>query len=152
MGELLLREGKMAAARVGKLTGNDAFYQLLESPVPGTFEFFRQSSETVAAAAAQDFLPLLMEGMRRYDELQRARALAPDHGYLVPTGARPTPLAEEADGAFVRDVWTRVKGGATPRDCEAMVAADAYRIRALLAHWLEEGAIAMRQAPEVPPP
>jgi hypothetical protein len=152
VGELLLRQGKLAAARVGKLAGNDAFYQLLESPAPGTFAFFRQSAETVAAAAAQDFLPLLMEGMRRYDELQRARALAPDHGYLVATGARPTPRAEEADGGFIRDVWTRVKAGATPRDCEDRVAADAYRIRTLLAHWLEEGAIAVRQAPEVAPP
>ncbi len=152
VGELLLRQGKLAASRVGRLAGNDAFYQLLEAPVPGTFEFFRQSPETVAAAAAQDLMPLLLEGMRRYDELQRARALAPDHEYLVATGARPTPRAEEADGGFIRDVWTRVKGGATPRDCEAIVAADSYRIRALLAHWLEEGAIVVRHAPEVPPP
>jgi len=152
VGELLLRRGKLAAARVGMLSGNDAFYQLLESPAPGTFAFFRQSAETGAGAAAQDLLPLLMEGMRRYDELQRARALAPDHGYLVATGSRPTPRAEEADGGFIRDVWTRVKSGTTPRDCEEGVAADAYRIRALLAHWLEEGAIAVRQAPEVAPP
>lgn len=152
VGELTLREGGLASARVGRLELPDAFYQLLEEPQPGTFEFTRQPVEAATAGAARDLMGLLMEGMRRYDELARARALAPDHAYLFPTGRRPTPPPEERDGVFIRDLWTRVKTGATPRQCEQAVNSDAYRVRALLGHWLTEGAVEIRQAPENAPP
>jgi hypothetical protein len=93
-----------------------------------------------------------MEGMRRYDELQRARALVPDHAFISPTGARPVPFPEESDGGFIRDVWTRVKEGTTPLEIQGAVAADAYRVRALLGHWLTQGAVEIRQAGATPPP
>src|SRR4029453_11783684 len=135
---------------VGRLKLPDAFYQLLESPVPGTFEFARQPAEAITVERSSDVMALLMEGMRRYDELQRARALVPDNAYLRLTGARPAPFAEESDGAFIRDVWTRVKDGATPREIEVTVAADDYRLRALLGHWMTQGALEIREAPASP--
>ena len=151
-GEVLLREGAVREARVRGLPMPDAFYELLESPQPGTFEFVRQPASAVPAGTTHDIMGLLMEGMRRYDELQRARALAPDHGYLRPTGARPTAPPEESDGVFIRELWTRVKAGATPRQCEDALATDSYRIRALLAHWLTSGAVEIREAVgDVPP-
>ena len=151
-GEVLLREGGVREARVRGLPMPDAFYELLESPQPGTFEFVRQPASAVPAGTTHDIMGLLMEGMRRYDELQRARALAPDHAYLRPTGARPTAPPEESDGVFIRELWTRVKAGATPRQCEDALATDAYRIRALLAHWLTSGAVEIRDAvADVPP-
>ena len=45
-----------------------------------------------------------------------------------------------------------MKTGATPRQCEQAVNSDAYRVRALLGHWLTEGAVVIRQAPENAPP
>ena len=51
-------------------------------------------------------------------------------------------LAED----FIRELWTRVKGGATPRQCEEAIATDSYRVRALLAHWLTSGALEIREA------
>jgi hypothetical protein len=90
--------------------------------------------------------------MRRYDEYGRARALVPDAAVLVPTGVRPTSPPGETDGAFVRELWGRVKGGDTAAACEEALAADAYRVRTLLAHWLAEGATAVSQfAPPAPP-
>ncbi len=153
IGDLSLREGQMVAGRVGRLQLPDAFYQLLESPVAGTFEFTRQPpAAVVGVERARDIMALLMEGVRRYDELLRARALVPDHAFVRPTGTRPSPFPEEADGAFIREVWTRVKEGTTPREVEGAVAADAYRVRALLGHWLTQGAIEIREAPAAPPP
>jgi hypothetical protein len=76
----------------------------------------------------------------------------PDNAYLKLTGARPAPFEHENDGAFIREVWTRVKDGATPREIEAAVAADDYRLRALLAHWMTQGALEVREAPASPPP
>src|SRR5204863_400951 len=77
---------------------------------------------TVAGSpAGQQFMPLLMEAMRRYDELQRAAAIVGDHVRLKPTGAKPTAPPEESDGVFVRDLWTKVKGGTTAAECEPVI-------------------------------
>jgi len=150
--ELVLRKGEVREARVRKLALPDAFYQLLETPQPGTFEFNRLPVESVPDGDAYNVMGLLMEGMRRYDELQRARVLAPDHTFLRSTGNRPSPPAEETDGGFIRDLWRQVKDGRTPSQCEEAIAADAYRIRSLLAHWLAEGSLTAVEAPDSVPP
>lgn len=150
--EIVLRKGQVREARVRKLGMPDAFYQLLETPQPGTFEFNRLPDGSVADGETFNVMGLLMEGMRRYDELQRARVLAPDHTFLRSTGNRPSPPAEETDGGFIRDLWRQVKDGRTPSQCEEAIAADAYRIRSLLAHWLAEGSLAAVEAPETAAP
>ncbi|MEO7795999.1 MAG: hypothetical protein ABIV06_14620 [Thermoanaerobaculia bacterium] len=38
-------------------------------------------------------------------------------------------------------LWERVRAGGSVADCEHTVPADSYRIRSLLAHWLEEGSV-----------
>jgi hypothetical protein len=137
---------------VGRLPMPDSFLQLMEVPEAGTFEFTRQPLEAVPAGPSRDIMGLVMEGMRRHDELQRARALVPDHAYLRPTGTRPTPPPNEQDGAFVRELWTVVRGGASPAQCAQQVVADAYRIRNSLAHWLTEGVLEIAKPPAHSPP
>jgi hypothetical protein len=146
--EIVLRKGLVRETRLRRLPMPDSFYQLLETPQPGTFEFTRQPAEALADGPAHHVMGLLMEGMRRYDELQRARVVAPDHVLLRSTGSRPSAPADESDGVFIRELWMRVKDGSTPRQCEEAVATDAYRIRALLAHWLSEGTLGVREAPD----
>lgn len=143
VGEVALHRGRLVECRSGRLNGRAAFYQLFEVPVPGTFEFSRGESTPPSSTEPLEILGLLMESMRRYDELQRARALVPDETPLRPTGARPTAPAEESDGELVRAVWGVLRNGARAIDCEQAAEVDTYRVRALLAHWLEEGAIAV---------
>lgn len=141
-GRLWLRGGRLVDCLVGHRRGEAAFYQLLEEPRAGVFEFYRRAAAEVPASfGPADCMPLLLEAMRRHDELQRSRAIVPDDVVLHATGARPSPPPREADGAFVRDVWTRVRDGGTARECEARAAADSYRVRTLLAYWLEEGVL-----------
>jgi Domain of unknown function (DUF4388) len=145
---LELRGGALAACSTPRLAGETAFYQLLERPLATAFLFAGRDAAApppAAAAPAREILPLLMEGMRRYDEYERARALVPDATVLLPTGVRPTAPPGESDGAFVRELWGRLKNGVTAAACEEAVAADGYRIRTLLAHWLQEGAVAVSQ-------
>jgi hypothetical protein len=40
-----------------------------------------------------------------------------------------------------KNLWSRVSRGATPLECETEIRCDAYRIRRLLAHWVEQGAL-----------
>lgn len=149
---LTLRKGLVRNAQVRRLSMPEAFYEILETPQAGTFEFSRQPVEAIPDGPSHNVMGLLMEGMRRYDELQRARVIAPDHVFLRATGGRPTAPPNEKDGAFIRELWMRAKDGTTPVQCEETTATDTYRVRTLLAHWLTEGTLAARDAPDSTPP
>lgn len=141
---LSLREGKLEEIHRGKLRGEEAFYQLLERPTPGQFAFVKGAPPPRPGAAALQILPLTLEAMRRYDEFQEAATLVPDTVHLEATSTRPTPHPAEKDGAFLQALWARASQGGTPLDCEDAVASDSYRIRRLLAHWVEQGALKIR--------
>ena len=91
-------------------------------------------------------LPLTLEAMRRYDELQESTALVPDTVYLEPTATKPSAHPGEKDGTFLQALWERASRGGTPEDIEQAVASDSYRIRRVLAHWVEQGALKIRAA------
>jgi hypothetical protein len=92
-------------------------------------------------SSGQDLAPLIQEGIRRHDELQRARALVPDGCRLKPTGAEPRPRPDEEDPALFRRVWSRASSGAGPDECEADSPTDAYQVRLLLARWVEDACL-----------
>ena len=120
------------------------FHQLLERPAAATFGFARAASlrpEDVNLATPQPVMGLLLEGMRRYDELQRSAALIPDGARLRSTGSKPTRLPQEDDPKLLSAVWTKASQGATAAECEAVAATDAFRVRRLLVHWVEEGSL-----------
>ena len=137
---IALREGKLTDIRRGKLSGDDAFYQLFERPLPGQFAFVK-GAPADSGGAPREILPLTLEAMRRYDELQEAEALVPDAARFEKTEVAATPLPGEKDGSFLQAVWERASQGGTALDCEAAVASDSYRIRRALAHWVESGAL-----------
>ncbi len=147
-GSLVLREGKLVEIRRGRLQGEDAFYQLFERPLPGQFAFVKAAAGAAApAGAAREILPLTLEAMRRYDELQEAEALVPDAVRLTRTAVTPTPLPGEKDGSLLQALWERASRGGTPLEFETAVATDSYRIRRILAHWVEQGALKVEGKP-----
>jgi len=141
-----LREGKLEEIKRGRLTGEDAFYQLFEKPTPGQFAFVKGAPPAAPGATARAILPLTLEAMRRYDELQETAALVPDTMFLVATAQKPTAHPGEKDGSFLQALWERVRQGGTPLDFESVVASDSYRIRRMLAHWVEQGALKPKTA------
>ncbi len=144
---LLLEGGRFRGAQFATLRGEEAAYQLFEKPFPGTFAFVSRHdlSGQGATSTPTDIVRLLLEGVRRHDEFKRAAALVPDQVLLEPTGAPSTALPDESD-AFVQLVWSTTANGTTPVECEASVKTDGYRVRRLLAHWVEEGALKARAA------
>jgi hypothetical protein len=141
---LPFESGKLRDCRVGLLRGTDALFQLLERPSAGSFVFTKQASvrtEDEPFSKPQDITPLLLEGMSRYDELQRASALVGDSANLKPGAVKPTPHPAEPDPRFAHEVWEKALEGATPLECEAAFRTDSYRVRRLLAHWVHEGAL-----------
>jgi hypothetical protein len=138
---LTLREGKLEEIHRGKLHGDEAFYQLLERPTPGQFAFVKGAPPAKAGVTPRQILPLTLEAMRRYDEFQEAAAILPDTAELEPTGEKATAHPGEKDGSFLQALWERASQGGTPKDIEDAVAWDSYRIRRVLVHWVEQGAL-----------
>jgi len=145
---LRMARGRFVDGRAGALTGAEAFYQVLEGSQAASFAFARSEAPAAAGSAGFEMLGLLMEAMRRFDELQRLRALVPDRAFLKAGSSRPTPPPEETDGELLRKLWTFVRPGALVIDCDRHVPVDTYRVRSLLAHWLEQGALDMEGLPE----
>ena len=139
-GTVELSNGNLVTAQVGLLTDEVAIYQLLESPQPGTFQFVRNASPKDVASVKQLF-PMVLEGVRRYDEFSEARAILPDHVRVAGSGLQPSVHPEEKDGILFRELWNLVRKGATPAECDAQLKFDSYRIRRLLVHWFQSGSI-----------
>lgn len=74
-GELAFREGRLVGASYGSLTAEKAFYGLLDLH-DGSFDFDPQSHIDDESCNLQT-TSLLMEGMRRIDEIQRLRRQYP---------------------------------------------------------------------------
>jgi hypothetical protein len=141
-GKLVFAEGKFVNAQTGQLRGVDAVYQLLERPVTGAFAFVPYPPERVKSTLPPtEVMPLLMEGIRRYDEFNQACTIAPDDAVLFKTAVKPTPHDDESDPALIREVWVKASSGAAVGVWEPQIAVDAYRVRRLLAHWMEQGAL-----------
>lgn len=135
-----LEKGALVDCRSGRLAGESAFYQLFEVPAPGTFELVRLPADGTTGRPRLELMGLLMESMRRYDEFQRARLLVPDTAPLRAGFGKPSAPEGESDGDLLRRLWTAVRAGTTAAACESEAEVDSYRVRAVLAHWLEEGA------------
>jgi hypothetical protein len=133
--------GRLTACRNEGLEAEMAFFQLFENPFPGSFEFARLEPAGTGQVAGVVLLPLLFEGMRRYDELQAARAIVPTSTRLRVTDIAPTAGPAEVDGSFVRGVWSQVKAGVAVSEIPRAMRCDDYRAITLIAHWVEEGAL-----------
>jgi hypothetical protein len=141
-GTFSLLTGRMLGCCTGHLEGNEAAYQLLEKPITGTFVFQgkrNSGSQEQLEDKTSDLNSILEEGMHRYNELQRTRALVPDYCMLKRRGFQPLPRCAQEDVELYNRVWQKTAGGTSPEECEAVCSADSYRIRAVLARWVEEG-------------
>ncbi len=111
---LALREGKLTAMQCGHLRGEDAFYQLLERPLPGQFAFVKGAAGEKPTGPPREILPLTLEAMRRYDEFQEAAVLVPDTVFLEKTEVTATPPPAEKDGSFLQALWERASRARHP--------------------------------------
>ncbi len=142
-----LADGMMVDAQIGELTGEIAIYQLLERPISGRFIFVNQPipvEHDDGGPSGKPVMSLLMEGMRRYDEFNRAAAVISDDGRYAATGSQPTGLPDEDDADFVNSIWVQATKGIPPIEIETTAKVDGYRVMRLFEHWFNEGALVPR--------
>jgi len=141
-GKILVAQGKFLDAQAGHLRGIEALYQLLERPVIGAFAFVPHRGPLPATAKQPlDVMGILFEGIRRHDELKLAMTMVPDDVVLKATGAKPSPHEDEKDPTLLREVWVGATSGKPLAEWEPTITTDAFRIRRLVAHWVEQGAL-----------
>lgn len=139
---LAIEGGLVHDARHEDLVGAEAVYELLERPFSGRFAFVPNPAAAAGAFGSPlEVVPLLLEGMRRYDELRRSEALIP--GDAVFSVMKPTQLKVpgEKDAHFVSQLWGALTRGATVEECERTLRVDAYRIRYATAFWVQQGTL-----------
>ncbi len=153
--EVRLANGDLISATVGRLKNDTAVYQLLERPVQGRFVFVNEEHlgrEVSPPESSMAMMSLMLEGMRRYDEFNRALALIPDDARYKSTGRKPSDVKEDGDPKLAKAVWAQASRGVPPSACEAGIEIDSYRIRRLYEHWVTEGALVPAEAPAAAPP
>ncbi|HVS63624.1 MAG TPA: DUF4388 domain-containing protein, partial [Thermoanaerobaculia bacterium] len=137
-----LHQGKFVDARNDRLVGLPALYSLFQKPTGSTFAFVSGNPDLAPAKQPQPLTGALLEAARRVDEYRRLCVDVPDGARLaVVPGVQPTPPPGEDDGEMIRDVWLALKRECSPDGCEEQVEREPFRLRRLLAHWLDLGAI-----------
>jgi hypothetical protein len=152
--EIRLAGGDLISAGFGVLKNDDAVYQLLERPVKGRFVFVNEEhlgGDHPSPQSSMAMMSLLLEGMRRYDEFNRALALIPDEARYKSTGKKPSDVKEDGDPKLAKAVWGQAVRGIPPLECEREIGVDSFRIRRLYEHWVTEGALVPADAPAAPP-
>lgn len=144
-GSIAMSAGKITRCEAGRVTGADAVYLFMEKPFPGTFAF-RTAAESGGPPPKETFDPmsLILEGARRHDEYQQAKAFAADGVRFEPAGIPAVRPEDETDGDFASHVWDRAAAGTTANDCELEMKTDPFRVRRLYAHWVEGRALRPR--------
>ncbi len=145
-GSIGFAKGLIRGAEAGKLRALAAVYWILEKPFPGTFVFRSSASGVAAGGETHEVMSVMLEGLRRHDEYNAARAMVPDGIVLEPAGLKPTQPEDETDGEMLHQVWKSASTGVPPETCEGSIETDPYRIRRMYAHWVETGSLRPKSA------
>ena len=143
LAELFFYVGNIARARYRHLTGDDAVFQLFQSPLEGDFSFTGREvrEEDVHAEISMPAISLLMESVRMQDELPILKEKLP-HADRVFRQKAGQLAWEEADSIeLAASVWSRLKKGATLADLQRELPRSTYAVYRTVATLLESGQI-----------
>ena len=155
-GVIRMKKGKFENCKTERLQHKAAIYDLFEKPFPGKFAFVDHGPGEGPDADEPDtplvgVLSLIMEGIRRYDEFQKTRAVVPDDAVLVAAATNAPHFEDEPDHELVESVWAGAASGKSPSQIESELTVDAYRTRRLLARWVEGRALSHSRDDNVTP-
>jgi len=141
--EIFFFKGNIAKAKVRHLTGDDALFQLFQSPLEGDFSFTgRQVQEDeVQADITMPAISLLMESVRLQDELPllKERITDPDRVYRQKASQLDWQDPETVELAAA--VWSRLKKGASMNDLQRDVPRNSYALYRTVASLLDTGQV-----------
>lgn len=128
--EIVFFKGNISRAKVKHLIGDDAVFQLFQSPLEGEFSFtgrnFRE--EEIHADITMPAISLLMESVRLQDELPLLQARVPDPERVFRQKAAQLKWEDPDTVELGAAVWARLKKGASLNELQRDVPRSTYHL------------------------
>jgi CRP-like cAMP-binding protein len=139
--ELFFYKGNVARARVKQLTGDDAVFQLFQSPLEGEFSFTGRpvAEEEVQTDVTMPAISLLMESVRLQDELPLLQERIPDPDRPYRQTAAQLKWEDPDTVELAAAVWSRLKKGASVSDLQREIPRCTYAIYKTLTTMIDAG-------------
>jgi Cyclic nucleotide-binding domain/Domain of unknown function (DUF4388) len=141
--EIFFFKGNIARAKVKNLVGDDAVFQLFQSPLEGEFSFTGRSvqEDEVQADITMPAISLLMESVRLQDELPLLKARIPDASRVFRQKAAQLQWEDADTVELAASVWSRLKKGASVADLQRDIPRCTYAIYKTMAAMMDAGQV-----------
>ena len=141
--EIFFFKGNIARAKVKHLVGDDAVFQLFQSPLEGDFSFTGRSvqEDEVQADITMPAISLLMESVRLQDELPLLQARIPDAGRVFRQKAGQLKWDDAETVELAAAVWSRLKKGASVSDLQRDIPRCTYAIYRTMTALMDAGQV-----------
>jgi len=128
--EIFFFKGNIAKAKVRQLTGDDAVFQLFQSPLEGDFSFTGRQvqEEEVQADVTMPAISLLMESVRLQDELPLLKERIPDPERQFRQKASQLDWKDPESVELAAAVWSRLKKGASMSELQRDIPRCSYAL------------------------
>jgi CRP-like cAMP-binding protein len=139
--DIFFVKGNIARAKVRNLTGDDAVFQLFQSPLEGEFSFTGKTvqDEEVNTDITMPAISLLMESVRLQDELPILQERIGDPAALFKQKATQLQWEDSDTVEIAASIWARLKKGASVNDLHRDVPRCSYFIYRTLLTLVETG-------------
>jgi CRP-like cAMP-binding protein len=141
--EIMFFKGNISRAKVRHLVGDDAVFQLFQSPLEGEFSFsgrnFRE--EEIQADITMPAISLLMESVRLQDELPLLQERLPDAERVFRQKAATLEWSDPETAELGATVWARLKKGASLAELQRDIPRSTYHLYKAVLVLLDSGQI-----------
>jgi Cyclic nucleotide-binding domain/Domain of unknown function (DUF4388) len=141
--EIFFFKGNIARAKVKNLVGDDAVFQLFQSPLEGDFSFTGRNvqEDEVHADITMPAISLLMESVRLQDELPLLMARIPDAARVFRQKAAQLQWEDPETVELAASVWSRLKKGASVADLQRDIPRCTYAIYKTMTAMMDGGQV-----------
>src|SRR5512139_2344940 len=143
LAEIFFFRGNIARARYRQLIGDDAVFQLFQSPVEGDFSFTGREvrEEEVQSEISMPAISLLMESVRLQDELPILQARVGDSRRVFRHKTAQLAWDDPETIELAAAVWSRLKRGASVEDLQRDIRRSSYAIYRTVVTLLDSGQV-----------
>jgi CRP-like cAMP-binding protein len=142
--EVSIEEGEVCSARLGHLTGAEAFYQIFQSFDGKTFTFKVGHFDRVGQKERIPYgtMALLFEANRLQDELKELKKRIPEANTVFLPKAHEFSWKDEATAPLAKEVWDLIVLGEPLHSILKKVPVSHYSVYSIVSQMLSQGRIA----------
>ncbi len=141
--DIFFYKGNISRAKFKQLTGDDAVFQLFQSPLEGEFSFTGKSvtEEEVQTEVTMPGISLLMESVRLQDELPILQARIPDPARVWKQKGAQLQWEDPETLELAVAIWSRLKKGASMNELQRDVPRCSFYIYKTVLGLLDAGLV-----------